>query len=83
MLYRESKNDGTLCVVIPFCERRRILQWSHDKKTSAHLGVRKTLARIKRKYYWPGICRDVIKCAWPAVKPVANERDLYKEKEHQ
>ena len=59
ILYRESKNDGTLCVVIPFCERRRILQHSHDEKTSAHLGVRKTLARIKRKYYWPGIRRDV------------------------
>ena len=58
ILHRESKNDGTLCVVIPFCERRRILQHSHDEKTSAHLGVRKTLARIKRKYYWPGIRRD-------------------------
>jgi hypothetical protein len=59
ILYRESKKYGTLGVVIPFCERRRILQQSHDEKTSAHLAVRKTLDRIKRKYDWPGMRRDV------------------------
>jgi hypothetical protein len=59
ILYRESKKYGTLGVVMPFCERRRILQQSHDEKTSAHLGVGKTLAMIKLKYDWPGIRRVV------------------------
>ncbi|CAC5388523.1 unnamed protein product [Mytilus coruscus] len=31
----------------------------HDNKTSAHLGVRKTIERIRQKYYWPGLQADV------------------------
>jgi hypothetical protein len=59
ILYRVSKEDGALCVVIPFCEKRNIIQQSHADKTSAYLGVRETLARIKQKFYWPGIRKDV------------------------
>ena len=59
ILYRVSKEDGALCVVIPFCEKRNIIQQSHADKTSAYLGVREKLARIKQKFYWPGIRKDV------------------------
>jgi len=59
ILYRVSKQDGTLRAVIPFCEKRNIIQQSHDDKTSAHLGVGETLAKIKEKHYWPGIRKDV------------------------
>jgi hypothetical protein len=52
ILYRESKDDGTLCVAIPFCERRRILQHSHDEKTSAHLGVRKNIGYDQTEVFW-------------------------------
>ena len=48
-----------MCVVIPFCEKRNIIQQSHADKMSAYLGVRETLARIKQKYYWPGMRKDV------------------------
>ena len=51
ILYRVSKQDGTLRAVIPFCEKRNIIQQSHDDKTSAHLRVREALAKIKGKYY--------------------------------
>ena len=59
ILYRVSKEDGALCVVIPLCEKRNIIQQSHADKTSAYLGVRETLARMKQKFYWPGIRKDV------------------------
>ena len=54
-----SKQDGTLRAAIPFCEKRNIIQQSQADKTSAYLGLKETLARIKQKYYWPGIRKDV------------------------
>lgn len=29
------------------------------QKTSGHLGVRKTLARVRERFYWPGLQADV------------------------
>ena len=34
-------------------ERRTMLMLSHDNKSSGHLGVRKTLEKIRQRYYWP------------------------------
>jgi hypothetical protein len=45
--------------IIPDSERRRVLEMCHDNKTSAHLGVTKTLEKIRQRYYWPGLQRDV------------------------
>ena len=56
VLWSPSTGDP---VVIPFCEKRNIIEQSHADKTSAYLGVGETLARIKQKYYWPGIRNDV------------------------
>lgn len=43
--------------IVPDCERRNVLEMCHD--TSGHLGVTKTLAKIRQRYYWPGLQRDV------------------------
>lgn len=32
---------------------------SHDNRSSGHLGVRKTLAKLRQRYYWPGLQEDV------------------------
>lgn len=37
---------------------RTVLQFCHDLETAADLGVKKTLARIRQKYYWPGLQSD-------------------------
>ncbi|CAG2219390.1 unnamed protein product [Mytilus edulis] len=44
---------------IPLSERKKVLQFSHDDKCSAHLGIHKTLAKIRQSYYWPGLQNDV------------------------
>lgn len=31
----------------------------HDCRTAGHLGIHKTLGRIRQSYYWPGLQRDV------------------------
>jgi transposase InsO family protein len=54
-----DKEGYTLQAIVPFSERRRVLNYSHDHKTAGHLGVTKTLSRIRQSYYWPGLQRDV------------------------
>jgi iron-sulfur cluster repair protein YtfE (RIC family) len=41
-----------LQVIVPMTERRNILSHYHDNRTSTHLGLRKTLAKIRQEYYW-------------------------------
>jgi transposase InsO family protein len=66
-------SDGILCrkqrtgrsretrlqAVIPREGRRTVLEQYHDAKTAGHLGVRKTLSKVRQHYYWPGLKRDV------------------------
>jgi len=45
--------------ISPMRERRHVLQYCHDHKTSGHLGVTKTLSKIRQAFYWSGLQRDV------------------------
>nr|XP_043065612.1 uncharacterized protein LOC122320996 [Drosophila bipectinata] len=36
-----------------------VMKEAHDSPTAAHGGIHKTLERIRRMYYWPGLVRDV------------------------
>ena len=49
----------SLRAVLPYSERRAVLSQYHDERTSAHLGFKKTLEKIKAKFYWPGLQKDV------------------------
>lgn len=63
--------DGVLCrkwasdkkvyhqVIVPLSERREILEQCHDARTSGHLGVSKTLERVRNRFYWTGLQSDV------------------------
>jgi hypothetical protein len=63
MVYRKWSITGTtetqLQAIVPRTERRTVLQQYHDSETAGHLGVRKTLSKIRQKYYWPGLRMDV------------------------
>ena len=45
--------------IVPFSHRRMVLKYAHDIKASGHLGVKKTLSKIRQRYYWPGLHNDV------------------------
>ena len=46
-------------IVVPKEQRQQILNSNHDKES--HFGIKKTLARIKEKYYCPKLAVDVEK----------------------
>ena len=46
-------------LLVPGAMRNRVLHLAHDTPTSGHLGVKRTLARIRARFYWPSVARDV------------------------
>lgn len=48
-------------IVVPASCRDEVLGLAHDHHFAGHLGVNKTLDRILRHFFWPGIKRDVAK----------------------
>jgi hypothetical protein len=54
ILYRRweiSRRAKKMQAILPMSERRTALKMNHDNKSSGHLGVRKTIARIRQRYY--------------------------------
>lgn len=45
------------CVPVPL--RVALIRENHDEPTAGHAGIAKTISRLARKYYWPGMFRDV------------------------
>ena len=56
LLYRRWESDDNSIMsrqlIVPFKYRQTIMQSLHDERTSAHMGRRRTIAKIKRRFYW-------------------------------
>ena len=61
ILHREYTSDSTRYrqLVVPSCLRSSVLRVGHDHPMSGHLGTKRTLERIQKDFYWPGIASDV------------------------
>lgn len=46
-------------LVVPMPLRLGLIVQSHNSPTAAHMGIAKTLERIRRRFYWIGIGKDV------------------------
>jgi hypothetical protein len=46
-------------IVVPEKMRREVLEWAHGDIMSGHLGIEKTLDRLKNRFYWKGMHADV------------------------
>jgi len=67
---------------VPREKRLEILQRHHDDPTAGHLGGTKTIARMARLFYWPGMFQDITQYARqcpsclahkvPPTKPAGN-----------
>ncbi|GFW85439.1 hypothetical protein TNCV_144841 [Trichonephila clavipes] len=54
--------DGKLWLpVIPKHLRADILRHLHDAPTAGHFGFAKTYDRIRKRFYWPGMYRNVVR----------------------
>lgn len=57
--FSETPAEEQWKVCVPRERRPDIMQQHHDEPTAGHLGIAKTIARIARLYYWPGMFRDI------------------------
>jgi hypothetical protein len=49
-------------IVVPKEKITDVLKMNQDHMLAGHLGIAKSLARIKRQYLWPGLGNDVKPC---------------------
>ena len=56
----EDDNGVKKLLVAPQSMRQSILEEFHDHKTGRHLGRDKTLTKIRHRFYWYGMGRDVL-----------------------
>ncbi|KAK4309250.1 hypothetical protein Pmani_007956 [Petrolisthes manimaculis] len=54
-----ESSTGMWLVVVPRALRAELLQEVHAGLTSGHQGVKKTLSRLRRRFYWIGMRKDV------------------------
>lgn len=47
-------------LVVPLAMREEVLRMCHDDFTGAHLGQKKTWAKLNNRFYWPGSYKDTI-----------------------
>ena len=56
--FNESSEASEWKICIAEIEKNRILRENHDDPVAGHLGVAKTLAKLAKCYYWPGMFRE-------------------------
>lgn len=44
---------------VPQTERAEIIRLAHDDPSSGHMGRRRTIARVKARFVWPGMNEDI------------------------
>ncbi|CAG2235842.1 unnamed protein product [Mytilus edulis] len=58
ILYRKwentTTNDINLQYVLPCADRNRVLLLLHNDQLGGHLGFKRTIARIRHRFYWAG-----------------------------
>ncbi|KAG1955346.1 gag-pol fusion protein [Pimephales promelas] len=58
LLYRQSEKEGSQ-LVVPKSQHRKVLELSHSIPWSGHMGFMKTLRRVSKRFYWPGMYTEV------------------------
>jgi len=57
--FQETPAEGQWKECVAKDRRPEILRANHDEATAGHLGIAKTIARVARHYFWPGMFREV------------------------
>ena len=63
LLFRESKmknqEEPQFQIVLPSVCRESVLTLAHSAPLAGHFGRRKTTERILKRFFWPGVCKEV------------------------
>ena len=56
---KRTNRDVCSQLVIPDALKHEVLVWAHDDVTAGHLGTQKTYGKIRTRYYWRNMFRDI------------------------
>lgn len=78
--YEDVRGTSTwLQLVVPHCLQEEILHDLHGGVMGGHLGAEKSLAKLKERFYWPGMQLDVTNwcrtCSACATRKTAPQRN--------
>ena len=63
ILYRRWSDEiGTgsrLLLVVPHSLKERVMRTAHDGPAEGHLGIAKTIPKVKNRYFWIGCAKDI------------------------
>jgi hypothetical protein len=63
ILYRKwldtTTDEVTLQYVLPDKYKTSVLQLLHDDKLAGHLGIKRTIARVRHRFYWVGYTKYI------------------------
>lgn len=54
------RKDAIKQVVVPFNEQGKVLKGLHEHSMAGHMGTMTTYNRIRERYWWPNLYRDVV-----------------------
>ena len=68
-----KKGEGADLLVVPQSLQREIIRLNHDLPSAGHAGKHRTSSKIKTKYYWYGMSKDIqnyiVRCATQVTEP--------------
>ena len=72
VLYRHWYEHDSDCesrvIVAPKQLRRELFHHLHELRTGGHLGIKRTVYQLQRRFYWPGLQSDVRTwCRWCVI----------------
>ena len=77
LLYREwiepSEKQPVYQLIVPRCLKNEVLSLLHEQKCSGHLGIRKVIGRLRRRFYW--VCYKVDVKDWCRKCPQCQKRN--------
>ena len=59
VLFRKWESEIIWKLVLPGRLRAQVLRQLHDSPVAGHLGCKKTIERVKARFYWCGLRKDV------------------------
>ena len=66
-IHDSGRKADVIQTILPSDLRNLVLHQLHDLRVVGHLGIQRTIFRVKQRFYWPGIALDVAR--WCAKCP--------------
>jgi hypothetical protein len=57
--WKPGTSEEVTQIVLPKSQRCQVLKLAHDVPMAGHMGQERSLRRIRRRFWWPGLERDV------------------------